>query len=129
LATTLLPQFMQRVECGHSLRIVKCLPIIHGFPTIWPDIDVCGLLGFPKGKPGPAVISRIASKRRRLLLCIHLSRQRLAALCCSFFQPLPTQLAPNGISISFRATRIRLRIGRRRRFQWARTCMGCNQRD
>ena len=81
LADKLLPQFMQRLERRHSPRIVKfVLAYNPPFPTIWPDIDVCGLLGFPKGKPGPAVISRIGSKPRRLLLWIHLSRQPFAAL-------------------------------------------------
>jgi len=33
-----------------------------GFPYNPSDLDVCGLLGFPSGELGPAVISRIGSK-------------------------------------------------------------------
>ena len=39
-----------------------CLRHCALFPTIPSDLDVCGLLGFPSGELGPAVISRIGSK-------------------------------------------------------------------
>jgi hypothetical protein len=44
-----------------------CLTSIRAFFYGPSDLDVCGLLGFPRGELGPAVIFRIGSKSWRLL--------------------------------------------------------------
>jgi transposase len=70
-------------SCGLSERFTSkcvnlCLTSIRAFLYDPSDLDVCGLLGFPSGEFGPAVISRIDAEPE-----ITMKTLILAAIRCS----------------------------------------------